>query len=137
MELPGINAKLSDFISCDKFKTYQHLQPAVENSASDTVTLVNGLFNDTAKELQELIAAGKYEEQAVKDILLQTTDLIGTQELDTEDFEFCYELIFVLSDITGVSIRNEIDKKQEQAISPDALLDIMKKAGLDPKDFGL
>jgi hypothetical protein len=133
----GIKTKLTAFINCDKFKVYQHLQPAVENSTSDTITLINTLFNDSAKQLQDLIDHKSYNEQSVKDILLETASKVENEQLDTEDFEFGFELIAVLSEITGVGIEAELNKQQEEALSPDAMLEMLKKAGLDPKDFGL
>ena len=137
MNLSEIKTKLTAFINCDKFKVYQHLQPAIENSTPDTIALINTLFNDSAKQLQELIDNKSYNEQSVKDILLETASKVENEQLDTEDFEFGFELIAVLSEITGVSIEAELSKQQEEALSPDAMLEMIKKAGLNPKDFGL
>ena len=137
MNLEEIKAKLEEFRKSDKFKIYQHLQPAVENSTPDTVGLVNGIFNDVAGELLSLLNTSGFSEEEIKKILLQTTNIIEEQPLDTEDFEFCYELLFVLSKITGVDIKKGIDQQQSAALSPEAILEYIKKAGLDPKDFGL
>lgn len=48
MNLEEIKAKFEEFRKSDKFKIYQHLQPAVENSTPDTAGLINGIFNDVA-----------------------------------------------------------------------------------------
>lgn len=137
MEHSTINTKLTEYINCDKFTTYTHLQPAVENSTPETRNIINNLFNNSARKLQNLILNKNFTEKTVKDILLQTVSNVEREQLDTEDFEFGYELIGVLSEITGISIEAELNKQQEEAFSPEILLEMIKKKGFDPKDFGL
>lgn len=136
MDLQEIKEKLLSFQQNDKFKVYQHLQPAVENSTPDTIGLVNGIFNRTTENLLSSLNTNGFREEEIKQIILKTIDEFEKEDLDTEDFEFCYELLFVLSEITGVNIRPEIDKQQAEKLTPEAMIEYIKNAGLDPKDFG-
>jgi hypothetical protein len=137
MNIEEVKAGLIQFEQSDKFKVYQHLQPAVENSTPDTEKLVTDLFNVVANKLLSSLNSNGFNEDELKKILLDTVPLIEDRGLDTEDFEFCYELLFVLSEITGVNIQKEINDQQAYKLSPEAILDYIKKAGLDPRDFGL
>lgn len=136
MNLQEIKEKLLNFQQNDKFKVYQHLQPAVENSTPDTVAVVNGIFNRTTDNLLSSLNANGFREEELKQLILKTIDEFDREQLDTEDFEFCYELLFILSEITCVNIRPDIEKQQAEKLSPEAMIAYIKNAGLDPKDFG-
>ena len=109
MNIEEIKLKLAEFRASDKFKVYVDYQPAVENSTKEDVDLINGIFNKIAGELIQSLDTGAINEQELKNILLQAPDIIENEQLDTEDFEFCYELIFILSKIVDVDIEDELD----------------------------
>lgn len=109
MNTENIKLKLSQFKNSDKFKVYQNLQPAVENSTSETIYLVNGIFNKITDELIHSLDRGGFNKLALKNILLRVPNIIEDKQLDTEDFEFCYELIIILSKIVGVDIEDDLD----------------------------
>lgn len=137
MDFTIINLNIETFINCDKFKTYVNLQPAVENSTVDDQKLINQMFNDAAREIQILITNNSFSEESVKKVFEELIDKIETTRLDTEDYEFCFELVYVLSEITGVDINYLMQKKNDEFLSGDMLTNILKKSGIDPKQFGL
>lgn len=137
MDFTTMYSNIETFINCDKFKTYVKLQPAVENSTVDDQKLINQMFNDTAKEIQILISNDSFSEESVKKIIQEIIDKIDSTPLDTEDAEFCFELVHVLSEMTGVDIQDIMLKKNNEFLSGDILTNILKKSGIDPKQFGL
>lgn len=128
-----IKNDLEEFIKVDKFKTYLHLQPAVENTTEADRQFVNDEMNSCAKELIVQLSGVSPKEDELRRIIRSYADRADDSDLDTEDREFCYELLSVLGEIVGIDI-SDPDTSIEQKLMND-LQRLMKKAGLNPDDF--
>lgn len=131
--IENIRVELEDFIAVDKFKEYQHLQPAVENSNEETKEFVNTEMNVCCMELLQRLNEEKFNEQDLKEIVRSSLKKIEDHYLDTEDREFCYELYFKIGEILGIDIEDK-SISMEQKLLQD-LEKMAKKAGINLKDL--
>lgn len=127
-----IKIALLDFIKDDKFKTYQHLQPAVENSTAEDKAFVTAEMNACCGELLQTLEGPAVPEDKLREIVRASLERIKDQGLDTEDEEFCYELYAVIGDILGIDIQDhsitgeEIFLKDMQKLAKMAGIDLSK-----------
>jgi hypothetical protein len=130
-----IRKEITEFRDCNKFEKYQSLQPAIENSTPDTVALINRIFNGISEKILTSLTGTEFKENEIRAILMEAVDTIEAQELDTEDFEFGYELVFVLSKMVDIDIEKDINQKQMDNM--EEFRKMLEKQGLNPKDFGI
>jgi Domain of unknown function (DUF4844) len=128
-----IQKGLQEFIQCDKFSTYGHLQPAVMNSTEEDKLLIHDQMNKCCNELLEYIRTGGTATEDFRKIMYGSVEIIEDMPLDTEDREFCYELYAVLENILGVSLKDD-SRSVEQTLM-DQLQRIAKKGGINLSDF--
>jgi hypothetical protein len=131
--IENIRAELEAFIAVDKFKEYQHLQPAVENSTEETKEFVNTEMNVCCMELLQRMGQEKFNEQDLKAIVRNSLKKIEDHYLDTEDREFCYELYHKIGEILGIDIEDKTISMEQKLLQD--LEKMAKKAGLNLKDL--
>ena len=131
--IENIRAELEDFIAADKFKEYQHLQPAVENSTEETKAFVNAEMNACCNELLEQLKKEKLNEQDLKKLVRANLEKIEDYVLDTEDREFCYELYNKIGEILGIDIEDKTISMEQKLLQD--LEKLAKKSGINLKDF--
>lgn len=128
-----IRKDLIDFIECDKFKEYGHMQPAVENSTEDDKKLINEEMNACSNELLHYLNNEDPGDEELKKIVRNSLERIEDAMLDTEDREFCYELFGKIGIILGIDVEDKT-MSMEQRLMED-LQQLIKKSGLNPDDF--
>ncbi|HLP36583.1 hypothetical protein [Lacibacter sp.] len=131
--IENIRVELEDFIAVDKFKEYQHLQPAVENSTEETREFVNAEMNACCKELLQQLMQENIHEQDLKKTVRANLEKIEDYVLDTEDREFCYELYNKIGQILGIDIEDKTISMEQKLLQD--LEKLAKNAGINLKDF--
>ena len=131
--IENIRAELEDFIATDKFKEYQYLQPAVENSTEETKVFVNAEMNACCTELLQKLKQENINEQDLKKIVRANLEKIEDYVLDTEDREFCYELYNKIGEILGIDIEDKTISMEQKLLQD--LEKLAKKSGINLKDF--
>lgn len=131
-EIKKIKNQLQEFKTTDKFITYGHLQPAVENSTEEDKQYVNNKMNECADRVLGYLDQPDIKEEKLEEIIRATSLELEQAPLDTEDWEFCNELLYVLDGILGLNVN--AGKSQEEKML-ETMQSLLRRAGINPDDL--
>ena len=131
-DIKQIKNQLQEFRATDKFITYGHLQPAVENSTEEDKQFINKKMNECADKLLDSLDQPGLIEEKFEEIIRATSLELEQAPLDTEDWEFCNELFYILDGIIGLNAN--AGKSQEEKML-ETMQSLLRRAGINPDDL--